>query len=139
MNAASTSHCSNPLRVLIVDDFAPMRRTVRSLLEEYGALEIIGEAADGHAAVQLAATLRPDVIVMDIHMPCLDGVEATRRIKAVLPDASVIGFSVQYGIGEDGAMRDAGSSAFVSKDQAEELPQVIQDITGRKLAWKTSE
>ena len=139
MNAASTSHYSDPLRVLIVDDFAPVRRTVRSLLEEYAALEIIGEAADGIDAVELASALRPDVIVMDVHMPRLDGVEATRLIKATLPDASVIGFSVQQNHGEDGAMRDAGSSAFVPKDRAEELPRVIQDITGKKLAWKASE
>jgi DNA-binding NarL/FixJ family response regulator len=134
MNVATTSDHSNRLRVLIVDDFAPVRSTVRSLLAEYRAFEIIGEAADGAAAVQLASALRPDVIVMDVHMPRLDGVEATRRIKAELPDASVIGFSIQYGQNEDGAMRDAGSSAFVSKERAEDLPGVIQKVTGRRIA-----
>jgi DNA-binding NarL/FixJ family response regulator len=120
--------------VLIVDDFAPLRSTVRSLLEEYRTLEIIGEAADGLDAVRMASMLRPDVIVMDVHMPRLDGVEATRRIKAALPDASVIGFSLQYDHGEDGAMRRAGSSAFVPKHRAEDLPAVIQDVTGRRVA-----
>ena len=134
MNAASPSDQFSPLRVLIVDDFAPLRRTVRSLLAEYRKLEIIGEAADGAAAVQLACALHPDVIVMDVHMPRLDGVEATRRIKAQLPDASVIGFSVQYGQNEDRRMRDAGSSAFVPKDRAEDLPWVIQEVTGRDIA-----
>jgi DNA-binding NarL/FixJ family response regulator len=143
MNVASSMASphgrATPLRVLIVDDFAPLRRTVRSLLEEYRALEIIGEAADGLTAVQLASALRPDVIVMDVHMPRLNGVEATRRIKAALPDASVIGFSVQFGQDEDGAMRDAGSSAFVPKDRADDLPQVIQDVTGRDVAGKASD
>ena len=133
MDVASSNR-SDPLRVLIVDDFAPLRSTVRSLLAGYRALEIIGEAADGAAAVQLASRLRPDVIVMDVHMPRLNGVEATRRIKAELPDASVIGFSIQHGQNEDGAMLDAGSSAFVSKDRAEDLPWVIQKVTGRNVA-----
>ena len=134
MPVAATAQPVNPLRVLIADDFAPVRRTVRSLLEECRALEVIGEAADGIAAVQLASVLRPDVIVMDVHMPRLDGVEATRRIKAALPDASVIGFSAQQGSGEDAAMRAAGSSAFVPKDRAEDLPRVIQHVTGRNVA-----
>ena len=134
MHVAATAQPMDPLRVLIADDFAPVRRTVRSLLEECRALEVIGEAADGIAAVQLASVLRPDVIVMDVHMPRLDGVEATRRIKAALPDASVIGFSAQHGSGEDAAMRAAGSSAFVPKDRAEDLPQVIQHVTGRNVA-----
>jgi DNA-binding NarL/FixJ family response regulator len=134
MNLAAAIQPINPLRVLIVDDFAPVRRTVRSLLEECRELEVIGEAADGIDAVRMASTLRPDVIVMDVHMPRLDGVEATRRIKAALPDASVIGFSVQQGPGEDGAMRDAGSSAFVAKDRVEDLPQVIQHVTRRNEA-----
>ena len=133
MDVASSNR-SDPLRVLIVDDFAPLRSTVRSLLAGYRALEIIGEAADGAAAVQLASRLRPDVIVMDVHMPRLNGVEATRRIKAELPDASVIGFSIHHGLYEDGAMLDAGSSAFVSKDRAEDLPWVIQKVTGRNVA-----
>lgn len=139
MHAATRSPQDDPLRILIVDDFAPVRRTVRSLLEEYKTLQVIGEAVDGIDAVQLASALRPDVIVMDVHMPRLDGVEATRRIKATLPDASVIGFSVQQDQGEDGAMREAGSSAFVPKDRAEDLPQVIQDITGRNVAENDSD
>ncbi|HJR76372.1 MAG TPA: response regulator transcription factor [Nitrospiraceae bacterium] len=137
MNVVPTPQDPDPLRVLIVDDFAPVRRTVRSLLEEYRTLEVIGEAADGATAVQLASVLRPDVIVMDVHMPRLDGVEATRLIKAALPEALVIGFSIQYGQGEAGAMRAAGSSAFVSKDRAEDLPQVIQHVTGRNVAGKS--
>jgi DNA-binding NarL/FixJ family response regulator len=136
MQAGARFPKDDPLRILIVDDFAPMRKTVRSLLEAYRTVEVIGEAVDGIDAVQLASALRPDVIVMDVHMPRLNGVEATRRIKATLPDASVIGFSVQQDHGEDGAMRDAGSSAFVPKDRAEDLPQVIQEITGRNVAGK---
>jgi DNA-binding NarL/FixJ family response regulator len=133
MNVTTSSTEGEPLRVLIVDDFAPLRSSVRSLLEACRALEVIGEAGDGMTAVQLASDLHPDVIVMDVHMPRLDGVEATRRIKAALPDASVIAFSMQYGRGEDWAMRQAGSAAFVSKDRPQDLPRVIQDVTGRSL------
>ena len=82
------------ISILLVDDMPLVRQGLRSLLEQHPHLMVVGEASDGLAAVELAHTLRPDVIVMDVHISRLDGVEATRRIKAILPHTIVIGLSV---------------------------------------------
>ena len=78
------------IRVLIVDDHQVVRRGLRTFLELQPDIVVVGEAADGLAAVDLAARLRPDVVLMDIVMPQLDGIEATRRIKARCDDIGVI-------------------------------------------------
>ena len=79
-----------PIRVLLVDDHAMVRRGMRDFLELHDDIEVVGEAADGAAGVEVAEALRPDIVVMDLMMPNLDGIEATARIKAALPDVEVI-------------------------------------------------
>jgi NarL family two-component system response regulator LiaR len=79
-----------PIRVLLVDDHAIVRKGVRALLLTEADLEVVGEAADGDAAVAAAERLRPDVILMDLVMPGLDGIEAIRRIVARRPDARIV-------------------------------------------------
>lgn len=78
------------ISVLIADDHFVVRQGVRAFLETQPDIEVVGEAADGEAAVQLATLHRPAVILMDLVMPKMDGVEATRRIKAILPATQVI-------------------------------------------------
>lgn len=78
------------IRVLLVDDQALFREGLRTLLETRPDIEVIGEAANGEEAVQFAKLTRPDVALMDLRMPRLSGVEATRRIRAAVPDCSVI-------------------------------------------------
>jgi DNA-binding NarL/FixJ family response regulator len=78
------------IRALVVDDQGLVRAGVRVLLQTAPDIEVVGEAADGHAAVRLAARLRPDVVPMDIRMPRVDRVEATSRILAALPNANVL-------------------------------------------------
>ena len=81
---------TNKIRILVVDDHAIMRDGVRALLSIQEDIEIVGEAADGREALAQALELRPDVVLMDIAMPGLDGLEATRRIARKLPSAKVL-------------------------------------------------
>jgi DNA-binding NarL/FixJ family response regulator len=79
-----------PIRVLIADDHPVVRRGMGSLLASLDGVQVVGEVADGAAAVREAQLLRPDVVVMDLQMPVLDGVEATRRLVAAVPDTAVL-------------------------------------------------
>ena len=76
---------AEPVRIVVADDFPPVREALRKLFGEFAALEVVGEAADGNSAIEMTLNLVPEVIVMDVKMPHLSGVEATRRIKQVLP------------------------------------------------------
>jgi DNA-binding NarL/FixJ family response regulator len=78
------------IRVLIADDNAPLRESLRALLGAAEGIEVVGEAGDGEATIQAAASLQPDVILMDIKMPGVNGIEATRRIVYTSPHISVL-------------------------------------------------
>jgi PAS domain S-box-containing protein len=106
------------LRILLVDDHAMVREGLRSILESYADLEVVGEAGDGMEAVKLARTRHPDVVVMDINMPRMDGIAATRQIKQDHPSTAVIGISVQDSAQVEQAMLSAGASKFLTKDRA---------------------
>ncbi|MBA2485473.1 MAG: PAS domain S-box protein [Nitrospira sp.] len=115
----SSAVSSSPrLRILLVDDHAMVRQGLRSVLESYQDLEVVGEAGDGESAVRLADTLTPEVVVMDINMPKVDGIEATRRIVARHPDIIVIGLSVQNERHIEEVMVRAGAAVFVTKERA---------------------
>ncbi|MDF2458974.1 MAG: rane protein of unknown function [Nitrospira sp.] len=107
-------------RVLLVDDHAMVRQGLRAVLDSYPDLFIIGEAADGREAVSIAKKRTPDVIIMDINMPRMDGIEATRRIKKEQPGMVIIAVSVNDTPDIRESMQKAGASAFVSKDEAGE-------------------
>ena len=96
-------------------------------------MTIVGEAADGEAAIEMAFRLTPHVIIMDVKMPRMNGIEATRRIKRFLPGVHVIGVSTQDETLIKESMKVAGSSHFVTKDCAHTLPDVISSITGWPL------
>ena len=88
-------HPRRALSLLLVDDTALIRQAVRDLLEPLPTVRLAGEAVDGEAGVKMALALRPDIVIMDVQMPKLNGIDATRRITEALPQTSVIGFSVQ--------------------------------------------
>jgi CheY-like chemotaxis protein len=101
-------------RVLIADDAPAMRAALRGLLED-ADLAVIGEAADGLQAVTMAADLQPDVVVMDVRMPGLDGIQATTRIIGAHPSIRVVVYSVFDSDETQYAARQAGATAFVPK------------------------
>lgn len=120
-----------PINVLLADDRPATREAVRQILAAEAGLCVVGEAASGEEALQLAKLLRPDVVVMDVVMPGIGGVEATRRISGSVPEASVIGLSLHNDAGVREAMRGAGAIAFVAKEEAfEELPGAIRRAAG---------
>ena len=116
-----------PIRVLLVDDHAMVRRGMRDFLALHDDIEVVGEAADGAAGVEQAQALRPDIVVMDLMMPNLDGIEATGRIKAVLPDVEVIALTSFIEESRVVAAIEAGASGFLLKDaEADELAAAIR-------------
>ena len=116
-----------PARVLLVDDHAMVREGLRQVLEHYEDLTVVGEAADGWEAMEVARSMRPDVVVMDVNMPHLDGITATTRLKQEWPQLVVIGLSVVDAKRTQEAMLAAGAAAFVTKEcAAVELYQAIQ-------------
>ncbi len=81
---------TSPVRILMVDDFEPWRRFAYSLLRKKPELQVVGEACDGQEAVQKALQLKPDLILMDMHLPRLNGLEAARQIRKLVPESKVI-------------------------------------------------
>jgi CheY-like chemotaxis protein len=107
-------------RVLLVDDHDLVRRGVADLLRTAGGLEVVGEASDGEEALALAVSLAPDLVLMDVELPRLDGIEAARRILRVLPSTRVLGLSLADPDDARRRMLAAGAAGFVAKDEPPE-------------------
>ncbi|MDC8447257.1 MAG: response regulator [Nitrospira sp.] len=121
------------IRVLLVDDHAMVRQGLRSVLDGYEDIRVIGEAGNGEEAVQLVNQLRPTAVVMDINMPKMDGIEATGRIKSRYPETIVIGISVNAAKEKEEAMKQAGAVHLMTKEAAvEQLYDVIVDAAKQK-------
>jgi DNA-binding NarL/FixJ family response regulator len=104
---------SQPTRVLIADDSAHARNGLRALLATWPEIAVVGEAANGQDAVRLVAEYRPDIVLMDLHMPVLDGVQATQLIKQQWPAVTVVVLTV-YAVEQSAALA-AGADAFLLK------------------------
>lgn len=102
--------------VLLVDDHALVRAGLAALLGGSDQIVVVGEAADGHQAVELATRLRPDVVLMDLSMPVLDGLAATRRIVADVPDTCVVVLTSHPDRARMEAAMSAGAVAYLVKD-----------------------
>ncbi len=104
------------IRVLLVDDHAMVRQGLRSYLSTYYRdIEVVGDAGSGEEALQAVHTLSPSVVVMDINMPGLNGIEATARIKQTHPHVGVVGLSMHVDEDYRRAMTTAGATALISK------------------------
>ncbi|WP_138946865.1 response regulator transcription factor [Plantibacter sp. M259] len=129
---------TDPVRILLVDDQQLIRLGFGLVLGAEDDLDVVGEASNGAEAIDLAATLRPDVILMDVRMPGLDGIEATRRIVAANPDSRIIILTTfdldEYAFG---ALR-AGASGFLLKDALpNELTSAIRAVHAGDAAVST--
>ena len=116
------------IKVVLADDHMIVRNGLRSLLEQ-NDMEVVAEAEDGRTTVRLARDLLPDVVVMDISMPDLNGIEATRQITAESPGVKVIGLSMHSDKRFVSGMLSAGASGYLLKDCAfEELTQALRTV-----------
>lgn len=116
--------------VVLADDHRIMREALRSSLEKASDINVVGEAEDGRAAINLAMELHPHVVVMDISMPNLNGIEATRILKSRKPEIKVVGLSQHFNKYYIMAMVEAGADGFVPKKDSsvEELAQSIYSV-----------
>jgi DNA-binding NarL/FixJ family response regulator len=104
--------------VLLVDDHAMVRQGLRTLLESYDDVEVVGDAANGEEAMTLVERLQPTVVVMDINMPRMNGIEATRQIRARHPTIIVVGLSVNAERENQDALRYSGGNILLTKEAA---------------------
>jgi PAS domain S-box-containing protein len=116
------------VRILIVDDHAGVRSALRDMLHQRPQLSVVGDASNGFEAIAQAHTLRPDVILMDIAMPHMDGIEATTRIRAELPDIQILGLSMQPRSAAADAIEQAGAAAFFVKGT--DTQRLIEHLLG---------
>jgi DNA-binding NarL/FixJ family response regulator len=122
------------VKILLVDDHAMMRSGLRALLQGRPGYEVVGEASDGRQAVKMVASLSPDVVVMDLRMPDLNGIEACRQTIAAKPGVKVIGLSGGTDERATVEMLRAGASAYVLKDSAfDELVTAIETVMKHKV------
>ena len=119
------------IHVLLVDDHAMVRQGLRSILDSYPEIEVVGEASNGQEAIVAVKKLRPHVVVMDVNMPNMSGIDATTAIKALDPDVVIVGLSVNAGGENRQAMLSAGASVLLTKEAAvESLYHAIGEAVG---------
>lgn len=124
-----SSHTGVPIRLLIADDHPVIRRGIRAMLETIPDIVVVAEAADGQSAVAQAEQHRPDVILMDLVMPGMDGIEAIRRIRACRPDARILVLTTFAGEDKIFPAIKAGALGYHLKDSGpEQLIEAIRQV-----------
>jgi DNA-binding NarL/FixJ family response regulator len=127
------------IRVLLAEDHHIIRQGIRSLLEKEIGIQVIGEAEDGRETVRLAGELKPDVVIMDVSMPNLNGVEATRKICETDPEIKVIALSVHSDDQYVSGMLTAGASGYLLKDCVLlELVKAIESVANGQMYLSAS-
>jgi len=121
------------VRILLADDHKITRQGLRALLEKQQDIEVVAEAENGRAAVRLAAEIAPDVVIMDVSMPDLNGIEATRQIVEKSPDIKIIALSMHSDSTFVTEMLKSGAAGYLLKDCAfEELARAIRAVIDNK-------
>lgn len=126
------------VRILVVEDFPQFRQFIASTLGERNDLQIIGEASDGLVAVQKAAELKPDLILLDIGLPSLNGIEAARRIRKLVPESRIIFLSQESSAAVMQEAVSLGAYGYIVKVRAgiELLPAIDAVISGKRFVSK---
>jgi DNA-binding NarL/FixJ family response regulator len=120
------------IRVLIADDHRLFSEALEAILTADGRVDVVGHAADGAEAVKLALALEPDVVLMDISMPVMDGLQATRQIRKQQPQASILVLTGSDSRNDVDRAREAGAAGYVTKDRfAAEVIEAIVEIAPR--------
>jgi DNA-binding NarL/FixJ family response regulator len=124
------------VRILIVEDFLDFRQRISSTLGKRGDLQVVGEACDGLEAVQKAVELKPDLILMDIGLPSLNGIEAARQIRKLVPEAKIIFLSQESSADVVQVALSFGAQGYVVKMRAgsELLPAIEAVLSGKTFA-----
>lgn len=121
-------------RVLLADDHKILRQGLRTLLEQENDIQVVGEAENGRSSVKLAGELAPDVVIMDVAMPDLNGIDATRRITEAEPNARVLALSMHSDGRYVRGMLQAGARGYILKDcAAEELTRAIRTVMANQV------
>jgi len=125
--AAAVRETRAPVRILLVDDFEPWRQSLRSMLKRRGELQLVGEATDGLEAVQKAEELQPDLILLDIGLPHLNGIEAAKQIHRASPGTRIIFLTLNSDADVVRAALDTGAKGYLLKaDAGSELWPAIE-------------
>src|SRR5919202_1551978 len=129
---AAANTLGTPIRVLIADDHRLFAEALEAILASETGIDVVGHARNGAEALELALELQPDVVLMDISMPVMDGVEATRRIREARPKACVLMLTGSNAAVDVDRSRTAGAAGYVTKDRiASQLVEAIVEAAGR--------
>lgn len=109
---------SDQIEVLLADDHRMMRDGLRSTINQHPDMVVIGEASNGEQAIIFVQENSPDIVVMDVDMPIMDGIEATKTIRSITPEVDIVGLSLHEIPVMKENMLKAGASAYISKDEA---------------------
>jgi len=130
---------TDKITILLADDHPLFRQSIRSVLDEERDFQIVGEVGDGEEAVRLANELQPDVVLMDITMPKLDGLEATRRIKASHPDMAVLVLTIHSDDQHIIGILEAGAAGYLTKSVfGEEVVQSVRGVVAGEMVLSPS-
>ncbi len=128
----SAAQVEQPIRVLIVDDHRLFAEALEAILAAESRIDVVGRARNGAEALEMVLGLDPDVVLMDISMPVMDGVEATRRIREARPETCVLMLTGSNAAADVDRSRDAGAAGYVTKDRiASELVDAIVETATR--------